>query len=146
MGAKFRSIVFGVALLGMGLAGWQADADQNDVTFPQIDQLTHYTTVERGVTVEHMLTTPEALSAIKAGTPVPVGTHVVLQDFQSGELYRYLVAQKLGAGSADWQYQWFWPDGAIKADERPDQCYSCHRSRESDQFMFTHDGAVGFDG
>jgi hypothetical protein len=141
-----RSLLFASLLLGGGLVAWQAGADQNDVTFPPIDDLTHYTTVERGITVEHMLTTNEALAAIKAGTPVPTGTHVVLVDYQSGVLTRYLVAQKVGAAAPDWQYQWFWPDGTIKADERVDQCYSCHRSRENNQFLFTHDGAMNFGG
>ena len=143
---KTKSLAFAGVLLAIGLAAWQAEAEQNDVTFPPIDELTRYTTVERGVTVEHMLTTDEALAAIKAGSPVPVGTQIVLQDFQSGELERFLVAQKMGEGVADWQYQWFWPDGSLNAEIRTDQCYSCHRSREADQFMFTHDGAVSFGG
>jgi len=112
----------------------QADAEQNSVVFPVIEELTHYTTVERGITVEHMLTTPEALVAIKASTEVPTGTPVVLQDFQSWVLARYLVAQKLGEGAQNWEYQWFWPDGTIKADERTDRCYSCHLSRASQQW------------
>lgn len=51
-------------------------AEVNAVTFPPLDQLEHYTTVKRGITREHMLTNPAALAAIKAGKPVPVGTHV----------------------------------------------------------------------
>ena len=141
-----RSVVFAIALVGAGLAALQVEADQNSVTFPPIDDLTHYTTVERGITVEHMLTSNEALAAIKAGTPVPTGTQVVLVDYQDGVLTRYLVQQKIGDAAADWQYQWFWPDGTIKADERVDQCYACHRSRESKQFLFTHDAAVNFGG
>lgn len=133
-----------LAAVAAGLTAWQAEAGPNDVVFPAIDQLTHYTTVTRGSTVEHMLATPEALAALTAGEPIPTGSHLVLQDFQSGDLYRYLIAQKLGDAPGDWQYQWFWPDGAIKADERPEQCYSCHRSREGSQFMFTHDAAVSF--
>ncbi|WP_225040069.1 hypothetical protein WGT02_28235 (plasmid) [Rhizobium sp. T1470] len=76
-------------------------AAANTVTFPPLDQLVHYTTVRRGVTREHMLTTPQALRAIKAGEPVAVGTHVVLVDYQSDVLHRYLVAQKVGEGSSD---------------------------------------------
>ncbi|CDM63104.1 MULTISPECIES: cytochrome P460 family protein [Rhizobium] len=119
-----------------------AIAAENAVTFPPLDKLVHYTTVRRGVTREHMLTNPEALAAIKAGQPVAVGTHVVLVDFQSDVLHRYLVAQKMGEGSADWAYQWFWPDKSIKADENVAQCYSCHRSREDRQFMFTFTDAL----
>jgi hypothetical protein len=141
-----RSLIFAAVLAGVGFFAIQADAEQNSVTFPVIEELTHYTTVERGVTVEHMLTTPEALAAIKAGTPIPTGTHLVLQDFQSGVLTRFLIAQKIGDEATNWEYQWFWPDGTIKADVRTDQCYSCHRSREAEQFMFTHDGALSFGG
>jgi hypothetical protein len=139
-----RSVGFAVAMVAAVLFAWQARAEPNDVSFPVIDDLTHYTTVTRGSTVEHMLTTSEALAALKAGEPVPTGTHLVLQDFQSGELYRFLVAQKMTEAPEGWQYQWYWPDGTIKTEERTDQCYSCHRSRETTQFMFTHDDAVNF--
>lgn len=121
-----------------------AIAAENAVTFPSLDQLVHYTTVRRGVTREHMLTNPEALAAIKAGQPVAVGTHVVLVDYQSDVLHRYLVAQKMGEGPSEWAYQWFWPDKSIKADENVAQCYSCHRSREDRQFMFTFTDALAF--
>ncbi|CAN7348661.1 hypothetical protein [Rhizobium sp. LjRoot258] len=128
-----------------GLSGTRsAIAAANAVSFPALDNLVHYTTVRRGVTREHMLTTPEALSAIKAGQPVAVGTHVVLVDYQSDVLHRYLVAQKVGEGSSEWAYQWFWPDQSIKADENVAQCYSCHRSREEEQFMFTFTDATAF--
>lgn len=142
----FYPALFSGVLMITGLVTGNVEAEPNQVTFPSIEQLTHYTTVERGNTVEHMLTSKEALAAIKAGSPIPTGTHLVLQDFQSGELYRYLVAQKLESDPASWQYQWFWPNGSVKADERPEQCYACHRSREAQQFMFTHDAAVEFDG
>lgn len=122
-----------------------AVAAANSVTFPQLDQLVHYTTVRRGVTREHMLTTPEALRALKANQPVTVGTHVVLVDYQSEVLHRYLVAQKIGEGSSQWAYQWFWPDQTIKADENVAQCHSCHRSREDEQFMFTFNDALSFE-
>jgi hypothetical protein len=144
--SRSRILTLALALVCAGTAAWQVDAEQNDVTFPPIAELTHYTTVERGSTVEHMLTTPEALASLKAGEQVPTGTHLVLQDFQNGELFRFLVSQKLGDGPSDWGYQWFWPDGTIKEDERTDQCFSCHRSREAQQFMFTHDGAMNFGG
>ncbi len=122
-----------------------AFAEENAVTFPPLDQLEHYTTVRRGVTREHMLTSRAALDAIKAGKPVPPGTHVVLVDYQSDVLTRYLVAQKLGEGVDEWGYQWFWPDRSIKADENIAQCYSCHqRSRGDRQFMFTFTDARSF--
>ncbi|WP_418137905.1 hypothetical protein [Agrobacterium sp. El2ro-1b] len=117
-------------------------AAPNSVTFPSLEQLEHYTTVRRGITREHMLTSREALAALKAGQPVPTGTHMVLVDYQSDVLTRYLVGQKIGDGADQWEYQWFWPDGTVKADENVARCYSCHRSKQSDQFMFTFDGAI----
>lgn len=147
MSAKTTHLALLAAAVACALGfALQANADQNKVVFPPIDDLTDYTTVERGITVEHMLTSGEALAALKAGKPVPTGTQVVLVDYQRGVLTRYLVAQKVGDGSDEWEYQWFWPNKTIKADERVDQCYACHRSREGNQFMFTHDDAVGFGG
>lgn len=137
----------GYLLSPEGTGPTPAIAAANGVTFPPLDQLEHYTTVRRGVTREHMLTSRAALDAIKAGRPVPVGTHVVLVDYQSDVLTRYLVAQKMGEGIDDWQYQWFWPDQSIKADENIAQCYACHqRSRRERQFMFTFGDALSFDG
>lgn len=122
-----------------------AFAAENAVTFPPIEQLEHYTTVRRGITREHMLTSREALKALRAGQPVPTGTHMVLVDYQSDVLTRYLVGQKIGPGEDEWEYQWFWPDRSVKADENVARCYSCHQSRQDQQFMFTHDGAMSDD-
>jgi hypothetical protein len=131
-------------ILPEGTGPTPAFAETNGVTFPPLEQLEHYTTVRRGATREHMLTSRAALDAIQAGQPIPTGTHVVLVDFQSDVLHRYLVSQKTGEGVGDWQYQWFWPDRSIKADENTAQCYSCHRSREDRQFMFTFTDARSF--
>ena len=101
------------------LASWQAHAEANRVNFPQnLDQLVHYTTVKRGNVTEHIMTTPEAMAAVRNGTPIPVGTHFVLVDYRDGKLFRYFVMEK-GEGfgkeyderrrTADWQFQWFWP-------------------------------------
>ena len=139
--ALFGALSWGAA----SLAPTAADAEENAVTFPPLNVLEHYTTVRRGITREHMLTTQAALDAIRAEEPVPTGTHVVLVDYQSDVLTRYLVAQKLGEGIDDWGYQWFWPDETVKTDENIDRCYACHqRSRRDREFMFTHDDAVNF--
>ena len=127
------------------LAPTPAFAEPNQVTFPPLVDLEHYTTVRRGVTREHMLTSSAALDAIQAGELIPTGTHVVLVDYQSDVLTRYLVAQKMGEGAEEWQYQWFWPDRSIKADENVARCYSCHQSRVDNQYLFTFDGAMSFE-
>ena len=72
--------VCGFLALPEGEGPTPARAETNTVTFPPLDKLEHYTTVRRGVTREHMLTSRAALDAIKAGLPVPTGTHVVLVD------------------------------------------------------------------
>lgn len=155
MTSRFQIALFAIGTLAVLLpaaALWKptalsptpAFAEANQVTFPPLDDLVHYTTVNRGQTREHMLTNRNALDAIQAGQPVPKGTHMVLVDFQSDVLTRYLVAQKTGDAAEDWQYQWFWPDRSVKADENVARCYSCHRSRVDEQFMFTFDAATSF--
>jgi hypothetical protein len=145
MALSFVIVLAGYFLVETELSPTTALAASNSVTFPPLDQLEHYTTVRRGITREHMLTSPEALVALKAGQPVPTGTHMVLVDFQSDVLTRYLVGQKIGDGGDQWEYQWFWPDQTVKADENVARCYSCHRSMQSEQFMFTSDGAISDD-
>ncbi|CUX52946.1 exported hypothetical protein [Agrobacterium fabrum str. J-07] len=141
----FLIVLTGFVFMETELAPTPALAAANSVTFPPLDQLEHYTTVRRGITREHMLTSREALAALKAGQPVPTGTHMVLVDYQSDVLTRNLVSQKIGDGAAEWKYQWFWPDQTVKADENVARCYSCHRSKQSEQFMFTFDGAISDD-
>ncbi|CAN7707293.1 hypothetical protein LJR251_006015 [Rhizobium rhizogenes] len=143
--APLAVVLTGFFVVETELSPTLALAASNSVTFPQLEQLEHYTTVRRGITREHMLTSPAALSALKAGQPVPTGTQMVLVDYQNDVLTRYLVAQKVGAGADQWEYQWFWPDRTVKADENVARCYSCHRSRQSEQFMFTLSGAISDD-
>ncbi|TCQ99321.1 hypothetical protein EDF70_10926 [Neorhizobium sp. JUb45] len=145
MALPFVIVLAGYFLVETELTPTTALAASNSVTFPPLDQLEHYTTVRRGITREHMLTSPEALAALKAGQPVPTGTHMVLVDYQSDVLTRYLVGQKISDGADQWEYQWFWPDQIVKADENVARCYSCHRSKQSEQFMFTFDGAISDD-
>lgn len=121
-----------------------ARAEANGVTFPPIEEFERYTTVERGVSAEHMMTSREALAALKEGSPVPVGTHMVLVDYRDGKVFRYFVSQKVGEGVDEWAFQWFHPDRSIKADENTARCYSCHRSRQDSQFMFTMPEAQAF--
>lgn len=142
-----KAIPFRLATaLTFGLFG-TAHAEPNRVTFPEnIDALVHYTTVTRGEVTEHMVTTPEAIEAVRRGEPLPDGTHVVLIDYREGKVHRYFVMQK-GAGwgadyaaeerTRDWQFQWFWGDRSINLDENTARCRRCHASREDRSFMYT---------
>lgn len=142
------------ALLTAGLAG-AAWSEPNQVVFPDnLDALEHYTTVTRGEATEYIYTSRPALDAIREGEAVPPGTQVILQDWREGEVYRLFVMQK-GEGwgdeyeeatrAGDWQFQWYWPDGNINADENTERCRACHQSREGREFMFTYNDARRFE-
>jgi hypothetical protein len=97
-----------------GLFAWQVHAEVNRVRFPNLDELVQYTTVRRGNVTEHVVTTPEALDAVKNGRSIPAGTHFVLVDHRDNERYRYFVMEKgegFGADydenrrTGDWQFQ-----------------------------------------
>ncbi|SDE53289.1 cytochrome P460 family protein [Belnapia rosea] len=129
------------------LVGWQVQAESNRVTFPEdLDALVHYTTVRRGNVTEHILTTPAAIEAIRNRQPAPAGTHFVLVDYRGGQLYRYFVMEKgegFGADyderrrTADWQFQWFWPDRSINTNENTARCQSCHNRQAGADYLFT---------
>jgi hypothetical protein len=133
---------------------WQAIAEGNRVAFPNLEQLVHYTTVRRGNVTEHMLTTQDAIAAVKAGQPIPNGSHVVLVDYREGEVFRYFVMQK-GNGwgrdyddrrrTADWQFQWFKPDRTINMSENTARCQSCHQARADNEYLYTFDQMKAFD-
>jgi hypothetical protein len=134
----------------------QVSAETNRVTFAEnLDKLVHYTTVRRGNVTEHILTTPDAMAAVKDGRPIPPGTHFVLVDYRDGNVYRYFVMEK-GAGfgadyderrrTADWQFQWFWPDKSVNMNENTARCQSCHRSQEDSDYLYTADRIPQFNG
>lgn len=125
---------------------WQVHAEPNRVQFPDLEALVHYTTVRRGNVMEHIMTTPAAMEAVKNGQPIPAGTHFVLVDHRDGELYRYFVMEK-GEGfgaeydesrrTGDWQFQWFWPDKSVNMDENTARCQSCHSGQEGSDYLYT---------
>jgi hypothetical protein len=138
------------------LVGWQADAEPNRTTFPvNLESLVHYTTVRRGEVTEHILTSQEAIDAVKNGQPVPNGTHFVLVDYRAGEVFRYFVMEKgenWGAEypddrrTGDWQFQWFKPDKTINTAENTARCQSCHQGRLENEFLYTFDDIHAFNG
>ena len=79
-------------------AAWQVHAEANRVKFLSSDDLVHYTTVRRGEVTEHIMTTAEAVAAVKKGQPIPPGTHFVLVDYRDGKVHRYFVMQN----GVDW--------------------------------------------
>jgi Cytochrome P460 len=124
-----------------------ASAESNRVTFPRnLDRLVHYTTVKRGEVTEHLLTSQEAINAIKLGQAIPGGTHVVLVDYRDNQVFRYFVMEKKGGWgndfpparrTGDWQFQHFKADKTVNLSENTARCQSCHQGREDDQHLFT---------
>jgi hypothetical protein len=144
-------------VLGAGLVTFEAlqvNAETNRVQFPELEALVHYTTVRRGEVTEHIMTTPEAIEAVKQRHPIPDGTHFVLVDYRDGEVFRYFVMQKeTGWGAdypngrtGDWQFQWFLPDRSVNLDENTARCQACHASQSGTEFLFTANRIPRFDG
>ena len=128
------------------LLGAQAHAEANRVTFPALDKLVHYATVQRGNVTEHISTTQQAIEAIQKGLPVPDGTHFVLADYRDEKIFRYFVMEKgpdWGADfvqrrrTGDWQFQWFWPDRKINLQDNTARCMACHSSQKGQNYLFT---------
>lgn len=137
------------------VVGWQVHAETNRVTFPEIDKLVHYTTVRRGNVTEHIMTTPEAIQALKGNQPVAAGTHFVLVDYRDSKVFRYFVMEKgdgwgadyaAGRRTGDWQFQWFWPDRTVNLNENTARCQSCHSSQSAGEYLFTGNRILRFDG
>jgi hypothetical protein len=137
-----------MALAATVCAAWQVHAEPTRVKFPaNLDQLVHYTTVNRGNVTEHMLTSRKAIDAVRNGQPIPDGTQFVLADYRDGKIHRYFVMEK-GAGwgadfeerrrTGDWQFQWFWPDKSINTKENTARCQSCHQSQQGSQYLYTY--------
>ena len=90
---SFAALIFGAA----AFAGRPVNAEPNRVTFPEnLDQLVHYTTVKRGNVTEHMLTSREAMAAVKDGKPVPNGRILNPKTARS----QVIGAMTMGAGAA----------------------------------------------
>jgi hypothetical protein len=136
-----------LAILAIALQPVPTRAEPNRVTFPaNLDKLVHYTTVKRGNVTEHMLTSQEAIDAIKLGKAMPSGTHVVLVDYRDGKVFRYFVMEKRDGWGADfdaarrtgdWQFQHFKADKTVNMSETTARCQSCHQGREDKQHLFT---------
>lgn len=83
-----------VMAVGIVLVGLQVNAEPTRATMPDIEKLVHYTTVTRGEVTEHIMTTREAIAAVKQGEPIPSGTHVALVDYRDGEVFRYFIMEE----------------------------------------------------
>ena len=130
-----------------------AAADPSNVAFPiEFERGVHYGTVNRGNVREELYTSRAAIEAAKAGKPMPVGTVITLVDYRDNVLFRYVVMEKRagwGAGYApdkrngEWEYQAFKADKSINTNENIDRCFSCHKSQEKADFVWSLDRMRG---
>lgn len=150
------AIVLAGAVAMTGLIALPAQAEPNRVIFPaDLAQLVHYATVRRGPSTENIMTSQAAIDAMKTGKPTPEGTRFVLVDNRDGAPYRIFVMQK-GTGfgaeyderrrTADWQFQWFWPDKSVNMQENTARCQSCHQSQAAKEYIFTFNQLKAFSG
>ena len=108
---------------------------------------------------------PEALAVAKPAEPLPYGTVLVMEDHKArvdeagrpardGEgrlvptdevINVFVQAKGRGFGAeypeskrnGEWEYAWFLPDGARKADAKFDGCFTCHLNRAGRDYNFT---------
>ncbi|MDM0022193.1 cytochrome P460 family protein [Variovorax saccharolyticus] len=135
----------GLTVGGLILA-LRVGAEPNRVTFPDLGEQVHYTTVKRGNVTEHISTTREALEAMQKRPPIPDGTHFVLAGYRGGAIFRYFVMEK-GAGwgadfgerrrTGDWQFQWFLPTKQVNLNENTARCMACRQSQKDQNYLFT---------
>jgi hypothetical protein len=106
----------------------------------------HYATVNRGNIREELFTSREAINAVKNGKAIPGGTVITLVDYRDEKLFRYVVTEKRTGWGADyppekrngeWEYQAFSADKSVNANEDLDRCFSCHKSKAANDFVFT---------
>lgn len=129
------------------------------VKFPEnFAQGVLYATVKRGDIVEEIFTSRTTIDAVKRGQPMPTGTVITLVEYAAnkdargsvskGELRRYVVMEKrTGWGSqyspdkrtGEWEFQAFKADKSVNLNENLDRCFSCHKPRETQDFVFTFD-------
>lgn len=126
-----------------------AGAEPSKVAFPgNFEHGVHYETVNRGNIREELYTSRAAVEAAKAGKPMPSGTVITLVDYRDGALFRYVVMEKRTGWGADyapekrngeWEYQAFKADKSVNLAENLDRCFSCHKSQDKADFVWSLD-------
>lgn len=138
------SAAAGSFVLAFGLA---AAADTSRVVFPTgFENGVLYATAPRGNIRQELWTSREAISAAKAGNPLPDGTKITLVDTRDGTLFRYVVMEKrAGWGAAhapakrngDWEFAAFNADRSPNPSENLDRCFACHKSQAGNDYVWT---------
>ena len=83
---------------------------------------------------------------MKSGQPIPSGTVLTMEDYRDGKLFRYIVMEKRTGWGAEypptlrngeWEFQAFNADRTVNDSENVTRCFSCHKSQESHDFVYT---------
>jgi Cytochrome P460 len=125
-----------------------------------------YATVDRGNITEEIFTSREAIDAVKNSHPIPRGTVITLVEHKAklddhgnplrdasgrlikGEISRYVVMEKRTGWGAEyppekrngeWEYQAFKADKSANDKEDLNRCFSCHKTKVQQDFVFTFD-------
>ena len=114
--------------------------------------------------IRELYVNPEALKDLKPGQPLPSGTVLTAPTFKAllndkgelvrdvngrlirGVLDRIVVMEKRAGWGAEysddvrngeWEYGRFGPDGTLGANVNHNACFTCHKPRSGDDFVFT---------
>ena len=115
--------------------------------------------------VRELYVSPEALKGLKAGQPLPSGTVLSAPTFKAllndkgelvkdangrlirGPLNRIVVMEKRTGWGAEysaelrngeWEYQVFEPDGKPRANVKHEACFTCHKPKSGQDFVFSY--------
>jgi len=140
-------LIVAAALAGQALAG------RDLVRFPEsFAEGVRYAVVPRGGIRQELYTSRAAIDAAKKGEPLPSGTVITLVDYRDDKLYRYVVMEKRtgwgaeyapGMRNGEWEYQAFNADKSVNRGDDVARCFSCHKSQEKQDFVFTYERMKG---
>ena len=133
-----------------------AQAQTNRITtFPQsFGQMVMYGDYRRGTGGELAYALQETIDTAQAGLPLPNGTVLVLEIYNSGALTDYFVMEKgqdwgldfaEEARNGDWHFQQFDPSQQVRRTAFADRCMSCHQGAGADsEFMFSYERMLSY--
>jgi hypothetical protein len=117
--------------------------------------------------VRELFITPQAVEAVRRGAPLPSGTVITSVRYaaqidaqgnatkdangrfiKTDQVVGYTVKEKRAgwgaeypeeARNGEWEYRVFRADKTANPDTKYDGCFTCHKSQESQDYLFTYD-------
>lgn len=150
-----------------------ARSSEEKVAFPaDLDKARMYGSVDRPdiKQVRELWAPREAIEAVRAGKPIPYGAPLTMALYkarldekgepvkgadgrlQKGDLIGYFVMEKRPGWGADyppqkrngeWEYRAFGPDRKVNEQAQLDNCFACHKQRESQDYVFSMSRLAG---